>query len=102
MQAKKISSKIDKEIKAYYNSHKKFYKQPASRDIEYVEFEIKPSAEDVELANNAITWYQSASYSVASGDVVIAPSADGFKLYIYYYDHNSQVFGAYVADCIKD
>ena len=44
----------DKEIKAYYNSHKKFYKQPASRDIEYVEFEIKPSAEDVELANNAI------------------------------------------------
>ena len=56
----------------------------------------------IELANNAITWYQSASYSVASGDVVIAPSADGFKLYIYYYDHNSQVFGAYVADCIKD
>lgn len=56
----------------------------------------------LELANNAITWYQSASYSVASGDVVIAPSADGFKLYIYYYDHNSQVFGAYVADCIKD
>ena len=44
----------DKEIKAYYNSHKKFYKQPASRDIEYVEFEIKPSAEDVELANIAI------------------------------------------------
>ena len=56
----------------------------------------------LEHANNAITWYQSASYSVASGDVVIAPSADGFKLYIYYYDHNSQVFGAYVADCIKD
>ena len=56
----------------------------------------------LELANNAITWHQSASYSVASGDVVIAPSADGFKLYIYYYDHNSQVFGAYVADCIKD
>ena len=44
----------DKEIKAYYDAHKKFYKQPASRDIEYVEFEIKPSAEDIELANNAI------------------------------------------------
>lgn len=44
----------DKEIKAYYNAHKEFYQQPASRDIEYVEFEIKPSAEDVELANNAI------------------------------------------------
>ena len=44
----------DKEVKAYYNAHKKFYKQPASRDIEYVEFEIKPSAEDIEAANNAI------------------------------------------------
>ncbi|MBR6639417.1 MAG: DUF5018 domain-containing protein [Muribaculaceae bacterium] len=55
----------------------------------------------LELANSAINWYQTGSYSVASGDVVIAPSADGFKLYIYYYDHNSQVVGAYVADCIK-
>jgi parvulin-like peptidyl-prolyl isomerase len=44
----------DKEIKAYYNAHKKFYKQTASRDIEYVEFEIKPSAEDVAVANEAI------------------------------------------------
>ena len=44
----------DKEIKAYYNAHKKFYKQVASRDIEYVEFEIKPSAEDIAAANDAI------------------------------------------------
>ena len=44
----------DKEIKAYYNAHKKFYKQAASRDIEYVEFEISPSAEDVAVANEAI------------------------------------------------
>ena len=44
----------DKEIKDYYEAHKKFYKQTASRDIEYVEFEIKPSAEDVAVANAAI------------------------------------------------
>ena len=56
----------------------------------------------LELTNQGITWYQTGSNSVASGDVVIAPSADGFKLYIYYYDHNSQVIGGYVADCIKD
>ena len=55
----------------------------------------------LELTNQNIDWYQTGSYSVASGDVVIAPSADGFKLYIYYYDHNSQAFGGYVADCIK-
>lgn len=55
----------------------------------------------LELTNQAIPWYQTGSYSIASGDVVIAPSADGFKLYIYYYDHNSQVVGCYAADCIK-
>ena len=44
----------DSEIKAYYNAHKKFYRQNASRDIEYVVFEIKPSAEDVAEANQAI------------------------------------------------
>ena len=37
----------DSEIKSYYNSHKKFYKQQASRDIEYVVYEVKPSDKDV-------------------------------------------------------
>lgn len=55
----------------------------------------------LELANGAIDWYQTGSFSIASGDVVIAPSADGFNLRIYYYDHNSQVVGGYSADCIK-
>ncbi len=44
----------DAEIKDYYNAHKKFYKQQASRDIEYVVFEVKPSAEDVAAANQAL------------------------------------------------
>ena len=44
----------DNEIRKYYSDHKKFYKQPASRDIEYVVYEIVPSAEDIETANQAI------------------------------------------------
>ena len=44
----------DKEIKAYYDAHKKFYKQQASRDIEYVVFEVKPSAEDIAAANQSL------------------------------------------------
>ncbi len=44
----------DSEIKAYYNAHKKFYRQQASRDIEYVVFEVKPSAEDVAAANQSL------------------------------------------------
>ncbi|MGD1846132.1 MAG: peptidylprolyl isomerase [Salibacteraceae bacterium] len=40
----------DSDIKSYYNEHKKdpmFYKTRASRSIEYVEFSVEPSEEDV-------------------------------------------------------
>ncbi len=35
------------EIRKYYKAHKKFYKQNASRDVEYVVFEVVPSADDI-------------------------------------------------------
>ena len=41
----------DAEIKAYYNKHKDFFKQNASRDIEYVVYEVIPSAEDIAAVN---------------------------------------------------
>ena len=44
----------DNEIKKYYDDHKKFFRQQASRDIEYVVFEVVPSAEDVAAANEAL------------------------------------------------
>lgn len=53
------------------------------------------------LADNSIEWYQKADAGTAAGDVVISPSSDGFKLYVYYYDLNSQVLGGYSADCIS-
>ena len=53
------------------------------------------------MSNTGIDWFQAGGAGVAAGDVLVAPSADGFMLYIYYYDHNSQVVGGYVADCIK-
>ena len=45
----------DSEVKKYYEDHKKFYKQQASRDIEYVVFEVVPSAEDIADANKDLT-----------------------------------------------
>lgn len=53
------------------------------------------------LSNENLNWYQASTADTASGDVLIAPTADGFKLYVYYYDNNSGTIGAYVADCIK-
>jgi len=44
----------DTEIKDYYNAHKKLYRQQASRDIEYVVYEVVPSAEDIAAANQAL------------------------------------------------
>lgn len=44
----------DKEIIDYYKAHKKFYKQEASRDIEYVVFDVKPSETDVAETKEAI------------------------------------------------
>ena len=37
----------DAEIKSYYDSHKDFFKQRASREIEYVVYEVEPSEADV-------------------------------------------------------
>ena len=45
----------DKEIKAYYDAHKEMYRQQASRDIEYVVFEVVPSDEDIAATNKMIT-----------------------------------------------
>lgn len=37
----------------------------------------------------------------SAGDVIMAPSADGFKVFVYYYDHYAGMIGGYSADCVK-
>lgn len=53
------------------------------------------------LANSEIEWFQTAAQGCAAADVVMAPSADGFKVFIFYFDHNCSVIGGYSADCIN-
>jgi len=60
-----------------------------------------PASAAIEFSNESIGWYQQGTYAGASGDVVLSPSADGYKLFVYYYDNNSQVVGGYSVDCIK-
>lgn len=52
------------------------------------------------IANDAIEWFQTAASGCAAADVIMAPSVDGFKVFIYYFDHNAGVIGGYVADSI--
>lgn len=42
------------EIRAYYKAHKDFFKQNATREIEYVVYEVVPSSEDVAAASAAM------------------------------------------------
>ncbi|MBO4468874.1 MAG: SurA N-terminal domain-containing protein [Bacteroidales bacterium] len=44
----------NKEIKAYYKAHQEEFKQKASRDVEYVVFEVKPSDSDVAYTEKAM------------------------------------------------
>ena len=44
----------DSEIRDFYNKHKNFFRQQASRDIEYVVFEVVPSAADIEATKNSV------------------------------------------------
>ena len=43
------------EIKKFYKDHESFYEQKANRDIEYVVFEVTPSAEDIAAANEKVS-----------------------------------------------
>ncbi len=42
-----------------------------------------------------------ADGTMSAGDVLIAPSADGFTVYLFYYDHYNGAIGAFSADCVK-
>ena len=55
---------------------------------------LKNEALEYELPGSYITNYSAA-------DVIMAPSADGFKVFIFYFDHHSGIIGGYVADSIK-
>ena len=43
-----------KEIENYYNAHKENYRQRASRDVEFVAYEVVPSEADIQSAKNDI------------------------------------------------
>ena len=52
------------------------------------------------ICDKSKQWFQTGYQGCASADVVLGASADGFKVYIYYFDHNASVVTGFVADCI--
>lgn len=64
---------------SYYNSHKEHYKQKPSRDIEYVIFNITPSARDIEKARKEMD--QIATEFARTVDVVRFVNVNSDKPY---------------------
>ena len=63
-----------------------------------------PSGASVLFQNDAIKIFQKGARNEeygAAGDVALVPTTDGYRLYVYYYDHHTQAIGAYVADCFE-
>ena len=52
----------DKEIKDFYDNHKKFFEQKATRDIEYVVFQVVPSAADIAAAHGQRARFPAAQF----------------------------------------
>ena len=52
------------------------------------------------MEHHSTEWFQTGYQGCAAADVIMGASADGFKVYIYYWDHNASVIAGFVADCI--
>ena len=52
------------------------------------------------IEHHSTEWFQTGYQGCAAADVIMGASADGFKVYIYYWDHNASVIAGFVADCI--
>ncbi|MBR5855845.1 MAG: DUF5018 domain-containing protein, partial [Bacteroidales bacterium] len=59
--------------------------------------DLKP----VFTTGSSIEWFQQAAAGVAAADVVIGVAPDGFKMFVYYFDHNCGVIGGYSVDCVS-
>lgn len=63
-----------------------------------------PSGASLMFKNDGITIFQKGAINTefgAAGDVALVPTVDGYRLFVYYYDHHAQAIGAYVADCFE-
>lgn len=89
------------EIKAYYDNHKKNYKQPASRDIEYVVFEVVPSEADVEEVSNSMSELVEEFATTANMKNFLLKNSERAYSEYWYKDDELRTVSAEVSDFVK-
>lgn len=72
------------EVKEYYNNHKEDFKQTASRDIEFVAYEVVPSEKDIEMAKESINKVYGQFVEAENLKIFLAHNSDT-PLQNYYY-----------------
>ena len=82
----------DADLKAYYNEHKGEYKQGASRELEYVKFDVVPSEEDLLEAKKWID-ETAAEFKVTEDDSSFVVYNSETPLDEKYYGVNEMPFG---------
>lgn len=74
----------DAEIKAYYNNHIRDYEQSASRDIQYVVFDVKPSQKDIDFAKASMDEaYAEFAQATNMTNFLMRNSSEPFNPYYY-------------------
>ncbi len=85
----------NQEVKEYYEKNKHLFKQQQSKDIEYVVFEVVPSAQDIELAENSINKVYDEFTTTANMKNFLARNSDqAYNPYFYKQDELARVSDA--------
>jgi peptidyl-prolyl cis-trans isomerase D len=71
------------DMKKYYKEHKYLYEQTASRDVEYVSFDVVPSQADIEAAQDWIAKIRPDFVSATEVETFVNQNSD-----VAYTDHN--------------
>ncbi|MFC2118375.1 peptidylprolyl isomerase, partial [Bacteroidota bacterium] len=79
-----LVSFTEQELKDYYNENKNKFQQTASRDIEYVSFDVFPSQEDKLAAEKWINDIQNDFKESGDGEQFIRLNSDGAFDHIFY------------------
>jgi len=82
----------DGDLRAYYNAHKGEYKQGASRELEFVKFNVEPSPEDIVEAKKWID-DTAAEFKISADDSSFVVYNSEAPLDQKYYGANDMPFG---------
>ena len=78
----------DEDLKSYLDSHRKEYQQEQTKDISFVQFDIKPSGEDSLLVLEEVTELVEALQSAPDDSVFASINSDGLSPYATYKPNN--------------